>query len=139
MPSDEKNIVTRTTVSKLLIAVSATRNVWTELGSVPVNNVSIVSEKVTLAVAGTVYFRVVLVNGILVLAGTAMTFGVGGVNWENRETIATNSIGGTSTLFMVYSTGMVVVPGLVSELAASLRPRLNLIARKNTASRLLRV
>lgn len=47
-------MVTRTTVSRLLMAVSATRNVWTELGRVPVNRVSMVSENVTLAVAGIV-------------------------------------------------------------------------------------
>lgn len=54
MPIDEKNIVTRTTVSRLLIAVNATRKVWTDFGNVPVNRVNMVNENVTLAVAGIV-------------------------------------------------------------------------------------
>lgn len=57
----------------------------------------------------------------------------------NNETMLTNSIGGVSTLLIVYSTGMVVVPGPDSDFAASLRPNLRFMARKNIASRLLRI
>lgn len=58
---------------------------------------------------------------------------------ENRNNISRNNIGGVTTLFIVYSTGIVVVPGPDSEFAVSLRPNLSLIARKNIASRLLRI
>lgn len=79
-------------------------------------------------------------NGTSSLAAVRTNeLGLFGLNRENSVAAVRNRTGGATTFLMVYSTGMVVVPGPVSELAASLRPSLRLIARKKTASKLLRV
>lgn len=84
--------------------------------------------------------RDTLENGTSSLAAARTSaLGLLGLTRENNVAMVRNRTGGVTTLFIVYSTGMVVVPGPVSELAASLRPSLRFMARKKTASRLLRV